>query len=583
MLETSGDSSLLETLRQRLPFLLLALLLFSLVLMVRLTALAIGALSAPDAEFVAAQREALYEATVHFSGARGTIYDRAGAELAINQSACSVAINPPLITEPLQAARSLAPILNRNVRELYEIADGDLLWHSLVNALTPLPGEACQQLDELDIYGLEVVRLQRRIYPQGELAAQIIGFINFDASRPSGFGIEGYYHNLLAGNARDVRVSDNVYESPPDRQEIDRGRDLILNIDSGLQFAAETRLREGMVASEAISGSIIVLEVSSGKVLAMANWPGYDPNRFYEVEEPKLLLNAAISQSYEPGAIMIPITLAGALEQGYISSQWRILDRGEQVFGNDRIINADRVAYGEVNVEEIIRHRTNIGAAQAAMAMGASAYYEALGRFGIGEITGIDLAGESAGELNRPGQADWTDRNLARNAIGQRLEVTPIQLAAIYAAIANHGLLMPPHLVAHIVDHAQEGAARFLEPSTLAYGKRVLSAETADYLQAILARNLSGEMAYLTEVPGYSMGGIWAKAEIPNLAGYYEQEFMMTFIGLTPAQEPEVVFLLVLEQPRTDISTEKVLGPIAQQLLGDIVMLLEIPPDALRG
>ena len=146
-------------------------------------------------------------------------------------------------------------------------------------------------------------------------------------------------------------------------------------------------------------------------------------------KNPELLTNAAISESYEPGAMIIPLTLAGALEQGSISPQWRYLDRGELVFSGQRVVNADLFAYGEVGVDEILLHGTHIGAAEVAIEMGASEFYGSLGRFGLGETTGIDLAGETAGELRLPGHSEWSDNNLLRNAYGQLLEVTPLQIS----------------------------------------------------------------------------------------------------------------------------------------------------------
>ena len=290
-MDSTNEDNLLETLRLRMPFVLLALLLLGLVLMMRLTSLAIGALSAPDAAYVDSQRAALYESTVQFRGARGVIYDRNGAELAVNQSACTVAINPPLISNPLSTARMLSPLLNQSVKDLYEIADSNVLWQSLISALEPLPGEACNELEDLAILGVEVTQLQRRTYPQKRLAAQVIGFINYDFSRPSGFGIEGYYHNLLSGRTRDVAVGVHLYDSPPDQTHEDRGRDLILTIDRDIQFFVEENLELALESTQAISGTIILMGVKNGEVLAMANLPGYDPNRFFEVEDPASLKN----------------------------------------------------------------------------------------------------------------------------------------------------------------------------------------------------------------------------------------------------------------------------------------------------
>ena len=581
-MDSTNEDNLLETLRLRMPFVLLALLLLGLVLMMRLTSLAIGALSAPDAAYVDSQRAALYESTVQFRGARGIIYDRNGAELAVNQSACTVAINPPLISDPLSAARMLSPLLDQSVKDLYDIADSNVLWQSLISTLEPLPGEVCQELEELAIIGVEVTQLQRRTYPQNRLAAQVIGFINYDFSRPSGFGIEGYYHNLLSGRTRNVAVGINLYDSPPDQTNEDRGRDLILTIDRDIQFFVEENLELALESTQAISGTIILMGVKNGEVLAMANLPGYDPNRFFEIEDPALLKNYAIGEAYEPGAMLIPITLAGGMENQSISPEWRYLDRGELIFSGQRVVNVDLFAYGEVGINEILLHGTQIGAAEVAIEMGATAFYEALRRFGFGKTTGIDLAGETSGVLFFPGDSEWSDNNLLRNAYGQLLEVTPMQLAAVYAAIANEGLMMQPHLVSKILDHTLDGRIQGVTPSSFTFGKRVISRENANYLLSLLERNIETETAALTEVTGYQLAGYFASAAIPDLTGYSEDEIIMTFVGLFPTYDPEFVLLIKLDQPNSDLPPAHVLGPIVQQLMERLVIQLEIPPDDVR-
>ncbi|MCY4009713.1 MAG: penicillin-binding protein 2 [Chloroflexi bacterium] len=581
-MENANEDNLLETLRLRLPFVLLALLLLSLVLMMRLTSLAIGALSAPDAAYVDAQRAALYEGTIQFQGARGTIYDRNGAELAVNQMACTVAINPPLIRDPLSAARQLSPLVERSVKELYEIAASDVLWQSLVSVLEPLPGERCQALDELAILGIDISLLNRRTYPQNRLAAQVIGFINYDVNQPSGFGIEGYYHNLLSGKTRDVSLGANLYDVPPDLHHEDQGHDLTLTLDREIQFFVEDSLDQALETTQAISGSIILMGVETGEVLAMANLPGYDPNRFFAIEDANVLKNNAISAAYEPGAIMIPITLAGALENKSVSPEWRFLDRGELIFSGQRVVNADLAAYGEVGIKEILVHGTQIGAAEVAIEMGATAFYEALGRFGLGDTTGIDLAGEAAGELRLPGHTEWSDEHLLRNSYGHLLEVTPMQLVSMYAAIANEGVMMQPHLVSQVWDHSSVEGARSIEPTLVTYGKRVLSAENAAHLLELLQQNIVNDTATLAGLHNYELAGYFARAAIPDLTGYAAEEYNMTFVGIFPVDEPEFVLLIKLEQPTSGESAPTVLWPITQNLMEKLVIQLEILPEADR-
>ena len=315
--------------------------------------------------------------------------------------------------------------------------------------------------------------------------------------------------------------------------------------------------------------------VETGEVLAMANLPGYDPNQFFDIEDPNVLKNNAIAEAYEPGAIMIPITLAGALENNSISSEWRFLDRGELIFSGQRVVNADLLAYGEVGVEEILVYGTQIGAAEVAIEMGATAFYEAMRRFGLGATTGIDLAGEAEGELLLPGHTEWSDNHLLRNSYGQMLEVTPMQLVSMYAAIANDGVMMQPHLVSRVWDHSLVDGTRSIEPSLVSYGKRVLSEENAAYLLDLLQKNVVNGTATLAGLHDYEMAGYFARAAIPDLTGYAVEEFIMTYVGLFPIDEPEYVLLIKLEQPKSEESAPVVLWPITQELMGKLVIQLE--------
>ncbi len=574
--------SLLETLRQRLPFVLLILLLVSLVLMLRLTVLAIGGLSEPDMVFFDAQRAALYKTTLHFEGERGAILDRSGEVLAVNHPVCTVAINPPLITRPLETARALAPFLESSTREIYDIATGDQLWQSLVNPLSPLSGKKCQQLDELDLYGIEVDRLQRRNYPQSDLAAHVIGFINFDDSRPSGFGVEGYYHSLLSGKPSEATVSADVYEIPLERENAFRGHDLVLTIDRDLQFLAEQHLAGALQISKAIAGTIIVMDVETGAVRAMANLPNYDPNRFYEVEEPNTLANAAISGNYEPGAVIIPMILAGALDEGFIDHNWRYVDKGELIFGGVRVLNDDRLAFGEMSAEDILIRASHIGAAHVAIEMGTKAFYDLLKTFGLGRNTEIDLAGESPGQLPLPGQSEWSDTHLVHNAYGQALEVTPLQLAAAYAAIANQGRMMQPHVVAEVLDNSDETGPIRQRPNTLTQGVRILSAQTANLILEWLERKIQLDFAGELVSAEHSLAGMLTSAAIPDLTGYRGDEVTLTFLGITPVTEPELLILLKLDEPQNDETLDRIMMSIIQGLLNEIFVLMELPPDSLH-
>src|SRR5690606_23703558 len=285
--------------------------------------------------------------------------------------------------------------------------------------------------------------IPRRSYPQGTLAAQVLGFVNLDLK--GNYGVEGYYQDQMAGQIRDRRVSTIPFEVPQSGWEQHHGRDLILTIDRDIQFLAESQLLSAINSTGAQSGTIIIMNPRNGEVLAMANYPSYDPNTFYEVEDPNLLSNPAISSQYEPGSVMKVLTVAAALEKGTITPQWTYYDEAQINVGGVTVRNWDRAAHGNVDVTQVLVQSLNVGVATISTMMGPTDFYNMLDAFGIGRRTGIDLQGEASGTLYVPGDAHWSESNLATNSFGQGLAVTPIQMLTAINAIANGGLMMQPH------------------------------------------------------------------------------------------------------------------------------------------
>lgn len=566
--------------RQRLPFVIIMLVLASVVLLYQLASF--QWLSPDVAREFELRSRANYGAIRRLPAERGLIYDRDGQPLAINTIQYGIGVSPNLVTEPSQVASQLAVILGLDEIDLYQRLTSDREWEIIARPVTAEVGQEIADLannsTDVSYVGLTIEPLSRRFYPQGALAGQVIGFVieDNDGRTRGAIGVEGYYNDSLAGRILDQEVSTIPFDLPVEEQEGRSGQDLILTIDRDIQFWAEAELLLTINEQGASGGTIIVMDPRNGDILAMASYPTFDPNNFISVEDPDLLKNSAISEIYEPGSIMKVITVAGALEQGVITPEWTYNDQGVLEVGGRLIENWDNNAYGVVDTTNLLVNSLNIGAATVALEMEPEGFYSTMDEFGFGDATGVDLVGEEAGILKVPGDPDWSESDLATNSFGQGVSVTPLQMITAVSAIANGGLMYQPRIVRQRIDGDEVIDA---QPTALA---RPISAETAATVRDMMVRVVE-EGATLASIPGYSIAGKTGTAQIPSALGYETgtNSTIASFVGFFPADDPQVIVLVKIDRPTVQWGSE-VAAPTFRRLAERLVILMQIPSDADR-
>ncbi len=570
-----GSSLQQETLRQRLPVVFVGMLIIGLVLVWRVISFQFPQDPRVQREF-ALQRDANAGRTERVESARGEIFDRNGNPLAVNVLRYRVGISPNVISNPASTASQLAAILNRDELALYNLLTSGSNWVLLESRVE---ANLWQQINGLGLFGITVDRVHQRIYPQGPLASQLIGFVAGDGEDASGYeGVEGFYQQELAGAVRDQEISNIPFDLPEDLSRFGEGADLVLTIDRDVQQLVETELEIAIASTGAVSGTIIVMNPRTGEVLAMASYPSFDPNFYFNVQDERELRNPAIRDIFEPGSIFKVLTVAAALETGTITPDWTYNDQGRIEVGGRLIQNWDRNAYGLVDVTGLLVNSLNVGATEIALAMGVDNFYGKLIDFGIGSPTRVDLQGEEAGILRTPNsiQGNWSESDLATNSFGQGLSTTPLQMLVAVNAIANGGLIMQPRLVYQIVDGDKIIESR---PTPL---RRAMSQETARIVTDMMVAVVRDGLDERAQLPGYTVAGKTGTAQIPDVVGYLPNEFIMSFVGFLPADDPLVSVLVKLDRPTSGNFASQTAAPVFSRLASRLVALLEIPSDDVR-
>jgi cell division protein FtsI (penicillin-binding protein 3) len=519
---------------------------------------------------------------IELPATRGRIYDRNGGDLALSVPARIVYAQPRLVRDQAATARRLAPLLHRSRAWVEGRLRSDTPWVYLARRLSVGRGN---RITELRLPGIGVIATTARRYPSGKVAAQVLGFAG-DEGRGLA-GVEQQYDALLRGHPGQVRLQRDPHGRaiPQVQQELERavpGSDVVLTIDQHLQYVAEQSLATAVRRFHAKAGSVLVMDPRSGEVLAMANLPTFDPNRFAgSTREGRR--NRAVTDVFEPGSTNKTLTAAAALQHGVVTPRTPItvppaleLCPGVKTFHDAHEHGTEVLSFAEV-----VAQSSNIGTIQVAKALGPRRLARAELDFGYGRRTGIDLPGESPG-IVLPGK-DWRCTDLGVNAIGQGVAVTVLQMASVYATVANGGVLMSPTLLRGTVD----ATGRF-EPSKRRPGRRVLSAGTARTLSRILEGVVkeggTGTLAALDEWRVAGKTGTARKPD-PERRGYLAGAYVSSFIGFAPAERPAAVVAVVLDQP-TPIYGGVVAAPVFREVIGTALrrlgVLPTLPPKPVR-
>jgi cell division protein FtsI/penicillin-binding protein 2 len=522
------------------------------------------------AESLARLGQTQHRESVTLPASRGTLYDRTGVELGLGEQATTIYANPMQIVNPRAASLAVERTLGLDASRIYpELADRTRGFVYVERQADPAQAAALQRLK---LSGFGFYPEERRTYPQGSVAAQVLGYVGIDGNGLS--GLELQFDKQLSGHAgHETIVKDpggRVIDVEQQRPETP-GRDVFLTVDHTIQANAEEVLRETVHKWRAKSASAIVLDPRTGAVLAMAVQPGYDANRFPSAPR-DLQRNRTVTDTYEPGSTFKLVTVAAALSERLVSPATRFtLPYSLKVA--DRVVH-DAEERGTVNysVAQILAHSSNIGAIELAEMLGRTRLSSWISRFGFGRVTGIDYPGESPGIVLPPDK--WSGSTIGNVPIGQGIAVTPVQMAAAYAAIANRGVWSRPHLVDHVA-----GGGR---PSL--YRRRLVSPGTASQLMMMLKDVVAEGTGTYAAMPGYQVAGKTGTAQKPDShGGYATGRYVASFVGIVPASRPRLVVLVTVDEPQGAIWGGVVAAPAFQQIARFDLQYLEVPPDAPTG
>lgn len=519
---------------------------------------------------------------------RGAIFDRAGQPLARSIPAESVCVNPQKIRDAAMAAEILSRSLDLDRDKVYEkIQAASLRGSRFLWIKRKILTEEADRLRSLKLDWVQFRPEILRLYPHHSLAAHVVGFMGMtdpnDTTEHGVSGIEASFDDDLAGIPGLARVYTDVRQNPYDAvvaRKPDPGANLTLTIDSNLQYEAEKQLEKAVLSSGARSGSIVAMNPYTGEILAMANYPTYDPNQAPSSNEPEnARSDLAVTTPFEPGSVFKTVTLSAALETTRLTPE-TIIDchyGSINLFG--RVIH-DAGRHGLLTVQEVFEKSSNIGAIQIGMKVGDRTMYDYIRRFGFGRRTGIELPGESAGMVRKLER--WTQTSIGSVAMGHEISATSIQLAVAGAAVANGGLLVKPRIVL-----ARQKPGEPVERFTSEPGRRIMRPETAitmrTFMEGVVLRGTGRNLANLR---GYTSGGKTGTAQVYDFKAHaYTHRYNASFLGFAPVPNPQIVVAVTLEN--TTGGTAGYGGPVAAPVFRDVAMtalrILDVPKDLPDG
>jgi cell division protein FtsI (penicillin-binding protein 3) len=504
--------------------------------------------------------------TLNAPAFRGMIVDRNGYPLAVSTSVYSAWVNPQDFTLNADHLKSLSSILGVKPANIQELIQHDKIKHReflyLKRSLAPAIAE---QLKKLTLPGLYLQEEYKRYYPEGEVAAHVVGLTNIDDKGQE--GLELAYNQWLTGvpGKKSVikdRLGRTVTEVRTIQQQVP-GKDITLSIDRRIQYLAYRELMQGIKENVAISGSVIVLDVKTGEVLAMVNQPSFNPNN-RSSHQTDVYRNRAVTDSFEPGSTIKAFSIASALESGLYKPD-SIIDTHPGWMRVDHRVVRDEHNNGPINVAQILQVSSNVGTTKIILSLPANQLWSLLHRVGFGEITGVGFPGEQSGSLiNR---SKWAPFTLATLAFGYGISVTPLQLAQAYSIFANDGIKIPVSLLK--VDK---------EPA----GERVIDVSVARQMMGLLesVTTAKGATGALARVPGYRVAGKTGTAVMAGVHGYQKHHYTSSFVGIAPVTNPRVIVAVVVHDPQgKHYYASFVSAPIFEKIMEGTLRILNVQPD----
>jgi cell division protein FtsI (penicillin-binding protein 3) len=517
-----------------------------------------------------AQRQ--QQRTIEITPKRGIIYDRNLRALAMSVPVKSAFAVPVEIADESLAARLLSGVLGvpQDVLETRMASSRSFVWIS-----RKLPPEKVEAIEGLNLKGIYFQDENQRFYPKRDLAAHVLGFVDPDEKGLA--GIEYELDSQIRSKSEKIVVMADARQRWFDGGEAqrERGANVVLTLDEKIQYIAQRELLGAIEKTHAMAGSVIVMNPNTGEILAMANWPRFNPNVASEVPA-ESRMNRAVSALYEPGSTFKLITLAAAFDQD-ITRPSEVFDceNGAIYIAGHRI--RDHKPFGLLNVADILAQSSDVGAIKIAVRLGAPRFYEYIRAFGFGTPTGVDLPGESKGLLHR--LENWTAISIGSVSMGQEIGVTPIQLITAVSAIANGGLLIKPHVVQQI----KRGEQVLPTPASLfaAEPRRVIRPETAATLRRLMEGVVLHGTGPLARLDGWTAAGKTGSAQkIDSATGRYSPtQLIASFTGFAPISNPAVAILVSLDSPVGLHEGGQVAAPVFKRIAEQVLSYIDVPRD----
>jgi cell division protein FtsI (penicillin-binding protein 3) len=523
---------------------------------------------------VKAQRQQQH--VIEITPKRGAIYDRNMHPLAMSIPVDSAFAVPPEIGDQQLASRLLSGVLGIP-REVLEARLESS--HSFVWIARKLPPDKKEAVEALNLKGVYFQKENQRIYPKRDLASHVLGFVDLDEK-----GLGGIEHELdaqIRGKSEKIIVMADARQRWFDGGEAqrERGANVVLTLDEKIQYIAERELAVAIAKTRAMAGTVMVMNPNTGEILALANWPKFNPNAANE-STPEARMNRAVTALYEPGSTFKLITLAAAFDQG-ITKPGEVFDceNGAVYVAGHRI--RDHKPFGMLNVADILAQSSDVGAIKIALRLGAPKFYDYIRAFGFGQPTGVDLPGESKGILRR--LENWSAISIGSISMGQEVGVTPIQLISAVSAIANGGMLYKPHVITELRRGEQvlpaEGLLASSEP------KRVIRPETAATLRRLMEGVILNGTGPLARLDGWTAAGKTGSAQKidPATGRYSPTQLIASFTGFAPISNPAVTILVSLDSPVGEHEGGQVAAPVFKRIAEQVLPYLDVPRDVPVG
>jgi len=559
----------------REKWLLLRIRLFGLLFLAAFTLVAVRAyhLQVRRQDDWVKRAERQHQRVIPLTPQRGTIYDRNGEELALSIETDSIYVNPAEVDNPARVVDYLADALHLPKKGLKAKLKSKKSFLWIKRQVSPQESELVRAMD---LPGVHFTKEHKRYYPNGELGAQVLGFTGLDPHGLEGLELK-FDAQILGEGGYLVTERDNrgrsIGSGDPLVNQGRFGASLHLTLDKNIQYIAEQELEAAVKEQKARAGTVVVLEPKTGKILAMASQPDFNPNSFARYR-PKNYRNRAVADAYEPGSTMKVFLIAAALNEQLVTPTKQIdCEKGVYRVGG-KVIH-DHHPYDKLSVSEVLKFSSNIGAAKIGKALERERFYNYLTEFGFGQVSGIEVPGESRGLLRTPDE--WFEVDLAAISFGQGLMVTPMQLATATAAIANGGYLMQPYLVEKVVD----SYGQVIESKRPRVERQVVSETVAhEVAKIMITATEAGGTGTLATVPGYEVAGKTGTAQKvdPVTGGYSADKRLSSFVGFVPAEDPQLVILVMIDEPKEEIYGGLVAAPVFSKIASKALTQLQVPP-----